>query len=396
MKDRGRSPSGSSEGPPLNGERPRRLQSVDALRAVAACWVVLSHSALGTGQPSRWVSWLVPLGQLGYAGVGLFLVLSGFSIHLSWAQGRAGPFSARAFWRRRFLRLYPTYLISLALVTVVLVVLFGADAASEEANAFRDISIWHGPTWLTIVNSVTLVFANFWVIGLIPQAWSLALEEQIYLVYSWRGRAWSARPFRMLAISAVVAITFRTAASVILEPHSARYAMYFHLPSRAFEWVLGLVVAEAHAERIRLPRVASSLPLGLALVITTGYLALHPTGWIDWHHRFSSSLILAEPMFGIGFAIILGWCLQNEERLLRSWAGAGWRAAATIGLFSYSMYLLHPAILRAMNHLSPGSGPLHRLQAWTVVLFVSWAFYMLVERRFIMSASRRSRSGHPQ
>ena len=369
----------------------RRLQCVDALRAVAAFWVVLSHSALGTGHPSALVRWLVPVGQLGYAGVGLFLVLSGFSIHLRWAQGRAGDFSALTFWKRRFVRLYPTYLIALATVFLVLVAFFGVDAISAEANAFERIPIWHAAPWLAVINSALVVGANFWIVALLPQAWSLALEEQIYLLYSLKGRVWSARPFRLLVIAGVVSIAFRVTTSVLASPDTARYVMYFHLPSRAFEWVLGLVIAEAYAGRVRLPRFCSSLPLALTVIALTGYFSLHPAGWIDWNHRFAVSIILAEPMFGVGFAMLLGWFLHNEERLLDSWMATGLRSLAKVGLFSYSMYLLHPAILRVMAYLLPGTGPLRRLVFWSAVVVLSWIFYLLVERHFIARASGRRR-----
>src|SRR5919201_1813672 len=81
---------------------PARLRAIDALRATAALAVVLHHSPHVDGP----LSFLRPIQELGSAGVGLFLVLSGFSIHYRWASnGGEQRFSQRRFWRRRFIRL---------------------------------------------------------------------------------------------------------------------------------------------------------------------------------------------------------------------------------------------------------------------------------------------------
>lgn len=102
-----------------------RLQSIDALRGVAALGVVLYHAVMQTTNsvPGNFFRWPVKLVQFassfGYIGVFLFFVISGFCIHLQWAKSRANgqqpAIQFGAFWRRRFRRLYPPYLIAFAL-----------------------------------------------------------------------------------------------------------------------------------------------------------------------------------------------------------------------------------------------------------------------------------------
>ncbi|HCX30343.1 MAG TPA: hypothetical protein DHU55_11360, partial [Blastocatellia bacterium] len=94
-----------------------RLQSIDALRGVAALGVVLYHAVLRTENavPNNFFRWPVRLLQFGssfgYIGVFLFFVISGFCIHLQWAKSRAANQPKRiqfgAFWKRRLRRLYP-------------------------------------------------------------------------------------------------------------------------------------------------------------------------------------------------------------------------------------------------------------------------------------------------
>lgn len=92
-----------------------RLQSIDALRGIAALGVVLYHAVLQTPNavPNNFFRWPVHLLQFvssfGYIGVFLFFVISGFCIHLQWAKSRAAGKSQsiefRSFWRRRIRRL---------------------------------------------------------------------------------------------------------------------------------------------------------------------------------------------------------------------------------------------------------------------------------------------------
>src|ERR1700742_1749454 len=102
-----------------------RLRSIDALRGIAALGVVFYH-AVEQGQqhvPNNLLEYPVRalqfLSSFGYIGVFLFFVISGFCIHWKCAKARAtglepdirfGP-----FWKRRLRRLYPPYLIALAL-----------------------------------------------------------------------------------------------------------------------------------------------------------------------------------------------------------------------------------------------------------------------------------------
>ena len=81
----------NQEPPQIDG----RLQSIDALRGIAALGVVLYHAVMQTTNavPDNFFRWPVKLLQFvssfGYIGVFLFFVISGFCIHLQWAKSRA-------------------------------------------------------------------------------------------------------------------------------------------------------------------------------------------------------------------------------------------------------------------------------------------------------------------
>jgi peptidoglycan/LPS O-acetylase OafA/YrhL len=111
----------------------RRLLAVDALRAVAALMVLLLHSPLNVVTDPLALQLVFPLAVIGGSGVGLFLVISGFSIHLRWAARPDAnhQFSLRGFWARRFWRLYPAYYVALALSIVLLVLAGGGRFLAE-------------------------------------------------------------------------------------------------------------------------------------------------------------------------------------------------------------------------------------------------------------------------
>src|SRR5579884_2573391 len=99
----------SRVGPSSPGKPHGRLESVDALRGIAALAVVLCH-ATGSLPPSgHWLSAVRAVLVEGHQGVPLFFVISGFCIHLTraraLAQKTAGAPGFFAFWRRRFYRL---------------------------------------------------------------------------------------------------------------------------------------------------------------------------------------------------------------------------------------------------------------------------------------------------
>src|SRR5690348_12342622 len=106
-----------------------RLRGIDALRGAAALGVVLYHAVDQSAKalPASLFQYPARLVQLassfGYIGVFLFFVISGFCIHLQWAKSKAAGTEPEIrfipFWKRRFRRLYPPYIIALLLFFLV-------------------------------------------------------------------------------------------------------------------------------------------------------------------------------------------------------------------------------------------------------------------------------------
>src|ERR1041384_5925331 len=102
---------------------PTRLRGIDALRGAAALGVVFYHAVDQSQKalPNNVLQYpfrvVQSVSSLGYIGVFLFFVISGFCIHLQWARSTAAGVKPEIrfspFWKRRIRRLYPPYLIAL-------------------------------------------------------------------------------------------------------------------------------------------------------------------------------------------------------------------------------------------------------------------------------------------
>lgn len=158
------------EAPEARGER---LPSLDGLRAVAILLVLADNLSVFGGDlqgPSRGVELAF---DVGWAGVQLFFVLSGYLITRGLLRTRQRQDYFGSFYRRQALRIVPMYALTLIVVLTILPALGPIPSTLAED---RHHQLW---SWLYLTNCDPYfahgrsVMTNFW---------SLALEEQFYLV----------------------------------------------------------------------------------------------------------------------------------------------------------------------------------------------------------------------
>jgi peptidoglycan/LPS O-acetylase OafA/YrhL len=389
--------------------------AVDALRAIAAIMVLLVHSPLQVRTEPLALKLIFPFAAIGGTGVGLFLVISGFSIHLRWAARPDAnhQFSLRGFWARRFWRLYPTCYAAMAL-SVLLVVL------ADGGRWFAEPSPWvfrpgGAQLWAQILLAVTVVGSSVVPLKYLPVAWSLALEEHIYFVYALLLRfVRRLRPLRLLAAAFALSVAWGVGVQALTtsvppfqclnqtEVTLVSRVFFQQLPARAFEWVLGLVAAEVFVGAIRLPRLLRRLEVGLGLMVVAAVLFRWPVLGLSLNgHAFLASDVVLNQLFGVGFFVILNAAV-HWERTRDVGCLAPLRLLAGIGLASYSLYLLHPALLELLTpHLPPHgvSRAAAMLAMWLLIIGAAYSFYLAVERPFVarsrQAGQRPGRHAHP-
>jgi peptidoglycan/LPS O-acetylase OafA/YrhL len=392
-----------------------RLVAIDALRGLAAAAVVLTHIPRQTHGEFDWLFFsFLPL-DFGTLGVPLFIVLSGFCIHLATAQrtvaGDRPQVNWGRFWKRRFVRLYPAYV---AAIVFSLATYAFAKSTGNLLPSQRLTSLWTDlSTHLVMVHNVTADFAT----GLNnPAFWTLALEEQLYGLFAvllvLRRRmsitriVWIALTVSLAWRLGVVWFQFVAARGFDI-PRESHILTLGPLPAIGswtmwafgwwFLWVLGAAAAEAHSGALRLPQWCYSWRVALAAaafgaptyfrtlgVYTTYYLNDHSTGWL--RVGLQSIGALSEPAFAVAcFVVVNRWCRDEREGHR---PGRWMRGAAAVGVFSYSLYLVHfPTIFMLEAYLPVGERQnlLHgvaRIMVYVpICLVVAYIFFQAVERR---------------
>jgi peptidoglycan/LPS O-acetylase OafA/YrhL len=380
------SPSGSQAGAPrLRGHVP----GLDGVRGLAILITVL-HNSGTILQSGPDVSWVIKVATTitwsGWVGVQLFFVLSGFLITGILLEQRETPHYFRNFYIRRALRIFPVYYLTLTIAFLV-VPLF---ASPQYGDLVKREGIWY---W-TYLSNWTGSFGHR--IRAFNHFWSLALEEQFYLVWPLIVAVTGGRIARICVTLLATAFGFRVAVLGLgLDSGLAYAATIARADSLAAGAMLALVVRDAELYR-RVRRWVA--PVAIATAIITCGLAL-------WRKGFAEN----DPVILVfGQTLIIGPCLwliaaaqrSPEERpapLQRFFESPALRS---LGRYSYAMYVVHwPLHYWAATRLAPWVNQgdtvtrlAHQaayvagiLMATTVLAIASWE---LIEKRILALKER--------
>src|SRR5580698_11119409 len=221
----------------------RHLPALNGLRALAVVGVVAYHLQLG------WASG-------GYLGVDLFFVLSGFLISTLLLEewNRSGRVDLGAFWARRAKRLLPALFLVVAALALYLIFngIFGGPGANGlvDLSGLRGDAIWtllYANNW-HLIYAHQSYFAQFSTPSPLQHTWSLAIEEQFYLVW----------PLVLLLLLRFARRSWRTAGviltvslgllssilmAVLFHPGVDPSRIYYGTDTRLFDLMAGATVA---------------------------------------------------------------------------------------------------------------------------------------------------------
>ena len=321
---------------------------VQGLRAVAVGLVVSAHV---TGWPSG-----------GFIGVDVFFVISGFLITslLVRERARTGRISFRGFYARRARRLLPAAFATLAATLAAAHVVFLSGRFQETVT---DV-IWAALFGANInfARQGTDYFNLTAAPSMVQHFWSLAVEEQFYLVWpslillafavpASRGRHRVTRPDegnrRLVRLGLLLgAVTAASFAWSVHATSASPVTAYFSTFTRAWELGVGALVAVSalQLQRVPAPLRAALAWAGLLVIMMSAFL-------IDERTPFPGS---AAALPVLGAAALLAWGSTPGGPGTR-WA-LGSATAGFVGAISYSLYLWHwPVVVVAGVLLTPGS-----------------------------------------
>jgi len=219
-----------------------RIPELDGLRGFAILIVVLLHYGYEPGQPGpALLIHIRNLFGLGWSGVDLFFVLSGFLIGGVLLDAKASPDYFKTFYIRRFYRIIPIYY--LWIVGFILVITVGGNLLRAHTHShvlpalgFSTFEQFVFLQNIWVPNHVTL---SAWWLGV---TWSLAVEEQFYLVAPLAIRFLDVAKLRAALIVVIFSAPLLRTILFFVEKAFAQHA-YMSTPCRADSLALGMLAA---------------------------------------------------------------------------------------------------------------------------------------------------------
>ena len=309
------------------------IPELDGLRAIAVILVLINHY-VPTSIASMW-----RLKAVGWVGVDLFFVLSGFLITRILIETRTRETYYRDFYVRRTLRIFPLYYC-------VLVVIFSAMLLWHHGAAYRELAHWGNPLWSWLyLENVQIVMLDKAprAFSLVP-LWSLHVEEQFYLLFPLVVRLMSPRALVKVLVGVVVGAPLLRLVLWWLDPGN-QYVDYMLLPCRFDALALGALIAIRIKRPIQIDRrLLGALTIGAATVV---YVLFATLGHNLWNDPFTR--VWGYSLFPAAFGCMVLWIVRYRGSWQTNWLNAA--PLQFVGKTSYAIYLLQAPVAGALGVL---------------------------------------------
>jgi len=353
----------------------RHVPALDGLRGLAILAVFIYHYAGGIANHPTGLALraMYSVTQVGWAGVDLFFVLSGFLITGILYDTKDDVGYYRKFYARRTLRIFPVYYLFLGIVAVV-GLLTGVHWTLGHASFLLYVGFPCALAWPSLIPASEYIR--------VTHLWSLCMEEQFYLIWPWLVAALGTpiRILRMCGVLMVVALGLRVAVYAAGWNHTWAYAFLpFRMDALAVGAALAILLRGPYREL-----VAKLAPAMLALA-AAGFLCVCIVGRTTDHEGAAmgtagfSLLTLVS-----GSLLVLGVSRYGLVRKIFSL-----QALRTLGKYSYGLYLYHFPLAVVLDRMKPMLGSaLHSENLGKVVfvavslginLGVAWVSFRLIE-----------------
>jgi peptidoglycan/LPS O-acetylase OafA/YrhL len=303
------------------------LRRIDSLRGVAIILVVIYHVGIlvfDNYKIRKFLTFFADFDQynqeqiilnatpfsLGFLGVHIFLIISGFLIHYNYLLNQK-TFKWPRFFNKRFWRIYPPYLVALILFSFV-------------SNPDWENFVLHGLLAHNLDKDLYFsINASFW---------SLALEMQLYMIYPaylWLYNKFG--PHGSLGLVAGLSLSLATIGMIFGITDKAYLTSVFNF---WIVWVLGAYVADRYYHK----KSIAHLNLLQLIVLLLPLIMLRYTVVYAYFYVY---------LFSAYFVLVMEWLLRTE---FKKTAGTKFlnKVLPVTGLYSYSIYLFHQPVFQAL------------------------------------------------
>ena len=371
------------------------IPALDGLRGLAIILVLVLHFGSPSGFP------LLARGAIGnaidrvfyagWAGVDLFFVLSGFLISSILLSTRDDDGYFGRFYSRRALRIFPVHYVALALGFFVLPYLAPAYAP----RLLQDAA--HGQVWFwTYTSNIALASGILADGGVFGHFWTLAIEEQYYLVWPTVVRFCSRRTLLAVAIGMIaVALLVRIAALWLGLGWAWAYRMTI---ARVDGFGVGAVIAALVLDERASRRLFRLAPYGVA---ATGAALAFEFWRVPRFYPSTPSVITWDHSL---LAVMSGWLVVLAlGSSAPSWMRSRW--LGWFGMYSYGIYVWHWPLQRVLaivqsgpmaSNVMFGSGIAILLTGVAGSCALGWISYIVIERPFLRLKGRFAYQSRPR
>ncbi len=397
-------------------EHPKKLLALDILRGLACLLVWMSHLRVATAyfEASKY-NFLQVFLAWGREAVVVFFVLSGLVINMA----TVNKTDRLEYFRKRFLRIYPIFLI-------VLIICYATD-----------FFVFNDPIHFGyLIGNVFLL--GMWPQFLVPTlphdtaAWSVACEAFFYIVF---GLAYTTN--RRKAIWIWLTISFSSIVfSLFSDPHTGLIYQLLHLTNSSFPWLIGFLIYEYRDRFSASAQVAACgvlmIPLITRLTMLPGnyrqacydiegfylvplfvyilsrqqtkanraatlnirhiyFLPVYLLNvWLLW--QYSDSLTISKALYSVVPVFSLVLYSSQVKNLLRMIYYRIRRLILFIAGISYPLYLIHMPVMYLVFHFIPGQKTLGMLLIVLITISVSYLFELYLFRKLLDFVKQRSKT----
>lgn len=353
---------------------------LELARGLAALWVFFFHvnSLFESSSP-----FIYHISAYGSLGVPMFFVISGYVITYSAESSLKNNKSPLVFLKNRFLRIYPTFWVSVIIVLIFpyIIELISAIKSGEYIAPENLVSKLTYIEW----SNLLILSKVFWATSNNLQAefnainsvyWTLAIEFQFYVTIFIA--LCFGRYYRYIVLSVSLVALF-----LIFKPACINYGFFIHYwPS----FSVGIALAYIHRNGVLFVPSLKNNTILLAIFIVV-IIFLRSVEFLDYVKNITSLF------FAVFFGIFL-WIISNFEKVLTKlktnknkfvyWLLEPW---LILGAMSYSVYLLHARIYQLpymfVRQILDEGDILFGLLTVVMTLLICYPFYYFVESRFL-------------